>query len=274
MPDRAGHGRGPRAADGGDRLHAGGARRRSYAGHLPHYRHLSLQTKRQGKQVYQAPVQSRYCGGAQDQSGCQLSIVTDQKPVQVIDFGASGGEPSVLLSLYSGGAHCCSIAQVFSYSAKQKTYRMTEHNFGDPGYRLERLSADGPRQFVTADDSFPYTFTDFADSGLPVQVLQLQGSSFDNVTRNYPGLVRADAAQWLKAFHKMAKSKYQNSAGVIAAWAADEYTLGKVKKTDALLVAQAKAGHLNSLLYPHGGGMRFVKKLEAFLKKHGYVPLV
>jgi hypothetical protein len=242
--------------------------RLSYQGQLPQYRNLSLAIKRDGKQVYQHPVQSHYC--SQD---CALSIVPDQKPVQVVDFGQPAG-PEVLLSLYTGGAHCCSVAQVFGYSAKAKTYTMAEHNFGDPGYRLERLSSNGPREFVTADDSFAYAFTDFADSGLPVQVLQLQGHDFDNVTTQFPGLVTADAARWLKAFHRMARSHYGDTVGVVAAWAADEYTLGHVKKARSFLKAQARAGHLNATLgSSSGGGMHFVSKLEAFLRKQGYVKL-
>jgi len=40
------------------------------------------------------------------------------------------------------------------------------------------------------------------------------------VTRSYPKLVATDAAFWLKAFKSGASSHYQDSVGVIAAWAA------------------------------------------------------
>jgi hypothetical protein len=248
-------------------LGGGVVARLSYQGRLPRFTHLSLSITRQGHLAYRHPVQSSLCADA-----CQLSIVPSQKPVQVVDFGGQG-EPDVLLSLYSGGAHCCFVAQVFTYSARQQSYTMAEHDFGDPGYRLERLSADGPREFVTADDAFAYAFTSFAASGLPVRVLQLQGHSFDNVTTHYPGLIRADAQQWLTAFRHMARSHYQDTVGVIAAWAADEYMLGHVARTRSFLDAQARAGHLNALLQPKSaGGMHFVRRLEAFLTRHGYTP--
>ena len=249
-------------------LGSGVVARLSYQGRLPHFTHVSLSIKRDGKQVYQHPITSRYCG-----EDCQLSIVPSQKAVQVVNF-AQSGEPDVLVSLFTGGAHCCSVAQVFTYDAKSKSYAMAEHNFGDPGYRLERLSSDGAREFVTADDAFAYTFTDFADSGLPVKVLRLQGHSFDNVTGQFPGLVKVDARQWLRDFHRMARTHYQNTVGVIAAWAADEYTLGRVKQAKAFLVTQARAGHLNAALAPKSdGGLGFVKKLEKFLRTRGYVPV-
>jgi hypothetical protein len=105
-------------------------------------------------------------------------------------------------------------------------------------------------------------------------VLQLQGHSFDNVTNQFPGLVKADAKQWITDFHRMARSRYQDSVGVIAAWAADEYTLGHIKQAKAFLVTQAKAGRLNSALAPASAqNMHFVRHLEAFLRRHGYVPL-
>jgi hypothetical protein len=242
--------------------------RLSYQGRLPRFTDLSLSIKRDGKQVYQQPITSKACGDE-----CQLSIVPSQKAVQVVDFAGSG-EPDVLVSLYTGGAHCCSVAQVFTYEAKSNSYTMAEHDFGDPGYRLERLSSDGAREFVTADDSFAFAFTDFADSGLPVQVLRLQGHSFDNVTRQFPGLVKADAKQWLTAFRRMARTHYQDTVGVVAAWAADEYTLGRVAQAKSFLVAQARAGRLNGALAPSSaGGLHFVSRLEAFLRRHGYVPL-
>jgi hypothetical protein len=250
-------------------LGGGVVARLSYQGRLPRLTNLSLSIKRNGKQLYHRPVTSKYCADS-----CQVGLVPSQKPVQVVNFGDTGGAPDVLLSLYTGGAHCCSVAQVFSYDPGTQTYSMVEHNFGDPGYRLERLSSAGGREFVTADDSFAYTFTDFAASGLPVQVLQLQGRSFDNVTTQFPGLIGADAKQWITAYRKMASEHYSDSVGVIAAWAADEYMLGHVARAKAFLVAQAKAGHLNSALSPQeGGGMKFVTHLEAFLAKRGYLPI-
>jgi hypothetical protein len=55
----------------------------------------------------------------------------------------------------------------------------------------------------------------------------------------------------------------------MAAWAADEDLLGHVKLVNRYLAQQAKAGHLNSPLYP--GGKRFVTKLQKFLRRHGYL---
>ena len=58
-----------------------------------------------------------------------------------------------MLDLYTGGAHCCSVEQVFTFDPGTMTYAETERNFGDPGTRIEDLKHDGHFEFVTADDA-------------------------------------------------------------------------------------------------------------------------
>jgi hypothetical protein len=190
--------------------------------------------------------------------------------VQVIDLDGTG-QPNVVLNLFSGGAHCCSIAQVFTFDPGTMTYGMTERNFGDPGDRIEDLNHDGRFELVAADDRFAYAFTDFAASGLPLQILTFTGSRFQDVTNSYPALIRKDAGTWLKAFRQLDHGHDIDSVGVIAAWAADEYRLGKVAAANRFLHQQANAGHLKSALgasVPQG--QRFVTKLLKFLRQHGY----
>ena len=129
----------------------------------------------------------------------------------------------------------------------------------------------GTTDFVSADDYFAYEFTDFAASGLPIEIFSFSNGSFHNVTRRFPTLIAKDATVWLQAFHAQASSHYQDSVGVAAAWAADEDMLGHATAVKNFLAAQLKAGHLNSALSPiEPGGARFVTVLQAFLQKHGY----
>jgi hypothetical protein len=152
------------------------------------------------------------------------------------------------------------------------TYAMTQHDFGDPGEDVVDLRHNGRYEFLTADDSFAYEFTDFAASGLPIQILTFSDRHFSNVTRQYPKLVTRDAARWMKAFNSMAKQHYSDSVGVVAAWAADEELLGHVKLVNSFLATQLKAGHLNSALRPQEpGGAKFVAKLHKFLRTHRYL---
>lgn len=179
------------------------------------------------------------------------------------------GSPDVVLSLFSGGAHCCFVDQVFS-PGSGRFYVKSEIDLGDPGARLETLPGSPYVAIVTANDEFAYEFTDFAASGLPIKILRHEHASFLDVTRHYPALVRADASQWLSAFYAQKSSHYQDSVGVIAAWAADEYLLGRSPEADQFLHQQAAAGHLNSLLTPSLKGTTFIGQLQRFLEREGY----
>ncbi|MGZ4167209.1 MAG: hypothetical protein ACXVFO_11235 [Solirubrobacteraceae bacterium] len=238
----------------------------TFSGQFPNYSGLHLTIARSGSVLYDQPVGSKTCGSycAPGATGAKASSV------HIIDLDHTG-EPNVVLDIYSGGAHCCSIEQVFMFDPTTNTYAKTERNFGDPGARIEDLGHDGHFEFVTADDAFAYAFTDFAASGLPLQILTFSGSRFHDVTGSYPALIRKDAAAWLKAFKGMARQHYEDSVGVIAAWAADEYRLGKRATANRYLSQQAKAGHLKSALgrsVPQG--QRFVAALQKFLRRHGY----
>ncbi|MGZ4299041.1 MAG: hypothetical protein ACXVVK_18545 [Solirubrobacteraceae bacterium] len=239
----------------------------TFSGQFPNYTGLHLQIAQSGSVLYDQPVRAKACGGdcAPGATGSKASSV------HVIDLDDTG-QPNVVLDLYTGGAHCCSVAQVFTFDPGTMTYAKTERNFGDPGERIEDLGHDGHDEFVTADDAFAYAFTDFAASGLPLQIVAFSGGRFQDVTDSYPALIRKDAATWLKMFKHSARQHYADSVGVIAAWAADEYRLGQSAGADRYLSQQARAGHLRSALAPvEPQGRRFVAALQKFLRRHGYL---
>jgi hypothetical protein len=189
--------------------------------------------------------------------------------VHVLDL-EHNGSPDVVLDLYSGGAHCCSVEQVFSYAPSAGTYVKSEHNFGDPGARIRVI--DGRDFFFTADDRFAYAFTDYAASGLPLQILSFSHGQFDDVTRTFPTQIAANATTWMKAFTGMARQHYSDSVGVAAAWAADEELLGNDVRVQSFLQRQALDGHLNSALNPKAdSGQRFIRALNQQLRHDGYI---
>jgi hypothetical protein len=220
---------------------------------LPTYSHETLTITRAGHVAYGARVTGCV--------GCSPAGL-EHDSVRVLDIDNTG-EPNVILGLYTGGAHCCWVAQVFSYDAATQTYVEGRRNFGDPSYALKRLSPGGPYRFVSADDHFAYAFTSFAGSGLPLQIFSYQSNGFIDVTRSYPALIVKDAALWLRLF----KHNLKNGTGPLAAWAADEELLGKDKLVQSALKAQLKAGHLV------GGfvnGKRYIRQLNKLLHELGY----
>ncbi len=229
----------------------------------PH--HPTLTITKAGAVVYRHAVTAKLCGNR-----CAPASFDARHPsVRVVDLDGSA-TPQVVLNLDSGGAHCCTIVEVFSYDATHHHFVMSQRNFGDPGDELSDLSHDGRYEFVTADDRFAYAFTDYAASGLPIEIMAFQDGHFVDVTRNYPRLIRADAAGWRKIYQGMAAQGYADSVGVIAAWAADEDLLGRATQVSAYLSQQATAGHLNSALMPRESGQTFVYSLQMFLDHTGY----
>jgi hypothetical protein len=238
----------------------------TFQGKYPNYTGERLEIAQGGAEFYDEPVTSKFCGNL----CAPYTAITGKAAVDVVDL-EHNGQPDVVLDLYSGGAHCCTIVQVFSYDPGTMTYVETETNFGDPTAQIVDLRHNGRFEFLTSDDSFAYEFTDFAASGLPIEIVKFGNGGFLNVTRSFPGLIAKNAAFWLKAFKQTASQQYSDSDGVIAAWAADEELLGHATLVSTYLAQQAKQGHLNSALYPHSHGQRFIAKLKRFLRARGYL---
>ena len=218
-----------------------------------------LQIERAGLTLYNKAVSSSncspYCGPA--------ALGPHQPALRVVDLEADG-EPDVVLGLFSGGAHCCFIDQVFSYDPGTATYTKTEHNFVNAGADLEILG--GRFVFLSANNAFYYEFTDYADSGAPIQIFRFKHGFFLDDTRSYPALIRKDAAQWWTGF----THDYSNGEGLIAAWAADEYLLEKNQLVNSRLEAELRANHLHSTLPGNPTGKQFIAALKRFLIRQGY----
>src|SRR3954467_4588803 len=121
------------------------------------------------------------CGG---QPGAPRGL-KDDPPLRVVDLDG-GGEPEVVYSAYTGGAHCCSVAQVYRLNDNVNGYTSIALNFGDPGFDVLDLGGDGRPEFLSRDDAFAYRFTAYAFSGFPVLVLRYSAAGFEDVTSAFP----------------------------------------------------------------------------------------
>ena len=228
----------------------------TYRGTLPSIRAPHLTIVRDGQTAYDARVTARLCG-----TQCGPGEFGRASSLRIVPL--LPGDPQVVLELYSGGANCCFIDQVFSYDPGTMTYVKTEHDFAASGATLKRLS--GQWRFLSSDPGFKYAFTDGADSGEPIQIWRFAPQRFVDVTRAYPGLIRADAAGWLRLFrHNLA-----NGVGLIAAWAADEELLGHDALVQSTLRRELARGDLRAGSVGSGGAT-FVRTLNRVLRRLGY----
>lgn len=178
-------------------------------------------------------------------------------------------EPEVILDLYTGGAHCCTLSVVERFDAVAATYQAAVHNWGNPGYKLENLDRSGVPEFVTGDDRFAYAFSCYACSALPVQVWRYEPSGFQDVTRQFPALVRRDAARTWKDYRR-ARKRGEDVRGLLSAWAADEALLGRAERAFATLARLAEKGVLDGDA-PWPSGKKYVRELRRSLRAWGYV---
>jgi hypothetical protein len=224
-------------------------------------RHLVLTIARNGTVVYSRPVRA---------SGCLVSCNTvavplGRSPVRVLDLDGDH-EQDVVLGLFTGGANCCFLDQVFTFDPGTMTYVESSHDFLNAGAALERLGS----HWVLRSGDCRITeagFTDVADSGTPIQIWRFSARRFTDVTRRYSALIRTDAAKWLRLFNH----HLSNGVGLIAAWAADEDLLGRSTLVDITLRSLAAHDKLRTPLgLPHNSETAFVAELELLLHKFGY----
>ena len=76
--------------------------------------------------------------------------------------------PELIVSQYTGGAHCCSSTTIHSLSTELKT--ILDVQTGNCPGEFEDVDHDGKLEFVTCDDAWAYEKCAFAFSPMPVAV--------------------------------------------------------------------------------------------------------
>lgn len=189
-----------------------------------------------------------------------------RKSVVVKDLDGDA-EPEIVLDVHWGGVHCCWWSRVYRWREDLEKYVPIHHFWGDGAYRLADLDEDRLQEFVTADTRFAYAFSSFAESSFPLQVWTYRSGRFIDTTRDYPGLIREDAAkQW--RWRVVAHRKHWNELGVLAAWTADQCLLGRGDEAFARLRRLIAAGALGDDGWGSLAG--YVPKLRTFLQRNGY----
>lgn len=185
--------------------------------------------------------------------------------LHVADLERSGS-PDVVVDLYTGGEHCCSIVRIYRFDPARANYTSVQRDFWDPGTRLEMI--DGGYVFVSADSRFEYEFTSFAYSGDPLQIWRLTAGRFVDVTRSFRARISRDAERWWSSY--LASRRRGLGLGFLAAWAGDEELLGRGSLVTATLAAQNAAGFLRSGDGASRGGAAFIAELTKLLRRDGY----
>ncbi|HEX8745202.1 MAG TPA: hypothetical protein VF712_18905 [Thermoleophilaceae bacterium] len=182
------------------------------------------------------------------------------------------GEPEALVDLYTGGAHCCSFTQIYSYVAAWNSYRRTKGAWYDYGYELVDLDKDGSPEFRAADFRFAAAFTAYAASGSPPRILRFMTGRLIDVTRAFPSVVKQNLKQYLKLYKKYrGDDELGDVRGWLAAYTADKFLLGQGKSAFDLVYAAYRRGELGALPGDTSpAGKRYISALRRSLRKWGY----
>ena len=100
----------------------------TFSGQFPTFSGLHLTIAQSGSVLYDQPVTSKGCGDI----CAPLSTSAGAPSVHVIDLDDTG-QPNVVLDLYTGGAHCCTIEQVFTFDPGDDDLRRDEAELWGPG---------------------------------------------------------------------------------------------------------------------------------------------
>jgi hypothetical protein len=137
-----------------------------------------------------------------------------------------GSVPQALLSVFTGGAHCC-VRTKIATRASSGAWRIldAESKDGDVGFSFEDLDGDGESEMLSGDNRFLYAFGSYAGSTMPAKIDKIINGSIVDVTRE-PKYLRYHR-QYLAALEDGTDRDSWRSNEFLAGWVAQKILLGE-----------------------------------------------
>lgn len=150
--------------------------------------------------------------------------------VQIAELDASNPYPEVLLSTFTGGAHCCNQIKVLTSNQNGTTWSEVLLGTFDGGASVPAKDPLGTGRFVVVDrdNRFLYRFAPYAFSTAPARIWELKGTEFVDVTRRpeYVPMHRRHLANLNKWF--ALKKKPPSPNGFLAGYVATKALVGEL----------------------------------------------
>ena len=260
-----------------------------------------LQVKVQGQPFEKDTAYTAVTGT--DKSGASFSFdigkdrtADDQDSVESFaseDFHQAGvvrltrdGDPQIVVTSFSGGAHCCTSTWILSRPAGAAAWTIIEADLLDgSGYWVEDVDGDGALELMSVDNRFLYSFDSYAGSFAPIKIARLIDGKIEDVT-DRPEM-KSRLAQDLAGLEFSAKNNKDlwKSNGFLVGWVASKIRLGQGDDAWAKFMANYdKASDFGPQICTTGQKLDDCPsdKLQAqpipegfaqFLKDNGYYPL-
>jgi hypothetical protein len=201
--------------------------------------------------------------------------------VQIADIDPENSHPEVVVSFYTGGAHCCSDTTVATSSQDGSTWKTVNIGQYDGGPSLATdLNGDGRYEFETRDNAFLYAFACYACSEAPLELLTVENGIVKNVTIDES--FKPAHAAWLKTMIANVPEEEDDVNGFLAGYVGEKILLGDGKQAWELMLAyydKASDWGLETCNQPlnEDGAcpgekieLTFPDALERMLKENGY----
>jgi hypothetical protein len=121
----------------------------------------------------------------------------------------------VVVSTWSGGAHCCYSTSIYSISGQVRPVLTIETGHCGPGELMD-LDGNGTLELITCDDRWAYAHCSFAESPFPRVVFAYDGArgNYHPATPRYAALFRDDIARETAEARKKLASEGGKDPGV------------------------------------------------------------
>lgn len=188
--------------------------------------------------------------------------------LDLADVSGDGAVDAVVRT-FTGGAHCCTVSSIAT-STPTGLAKPFNRNWADFGYDLKDLGGTAQLEFKAWDARFTGAYGPYAASRTPIQILRLSGTTFSDVTREFPDWIKQDrdekAKDWQDAATLDAEIRGLAGRTSAAAWIADLLLLGDVAGAKAVVDASAARGD-----FAGTEGSWFPGQLGHDLKAWGYL---
>jgi hypothetical protein len=200
--------------------------------------------------------------------------------VQIAEIDGSNPYPEVVVSFYTGGAHCCSDTSVVAASPDGSNWTIVALGEFDGGPLLATdVNGDGRYEFMIRDNAFLYAFACYACSEAPLNLLAIDNGGVKDVTREARFKPAHEA--WLKSMTNNVPDG-SDVNGFLAGYVGEKILLGEGKNAwETMLTYYDRASDwgLESCDKPLNDDgecpvatvrLTFPQALERMLKENGY----
>lgn len=184
------------------------------------------------------------------------------------------GIAEVVITTFSGGAHCCTNFTIYTWQNNQFSKIETGLLDSDGG-AFQDLDGDGLFEFNTSDNSFLYTFSSYAGSFPPSKIYAFRNGKFENVTRKYVKQLKSRAWEMYQAFLQNKSEPFEVN-GILAGYVAQKALLGEYQQGwEFMLANYDRTSGWGLAIYRGdrevGKYQDFPTALESFLIEQGYL---